>query len=56
MLRVGPITGHHVCSVTTKGSNGDIIGQYPEVFQLKNYQESIHNDDILRTCVKSGKA
>ena len=33
VLRVGPITGHHVCSVTTEGSNGDIIGQYPEVFQ-----------------------
>ena len=52
VLRVGPIIGHHVCSVTTKGSNGDIIGQYPEVFQgvgkLKNYQESLHIDDSVK--------
>ena len=52
MLRVGPITGHHVCSVTTEGSNGDIIRQYPEIFQgvgkLKNYQESLHIDDSVK--------
>ena len=52
MLRVGPIKAHHVCSVTTEGSNGDIIGQYPEVFQgvgkLKNYQESLHIDDSVK--------
>ena len=52
VLRVGPITGFHVCSVTTEGFNEDIIGQYPEVFQgvgkLKNYQASLHIDDSVK--------
>ena len=49
VLRVGPTTGHHVCSVTTEGSNGDIIEQYPEgVGKLKNYQESLHIDDSVK--------
>ena len=52
VLRVGPITGHHVCSITTEGSNGYITRQYPEVFQivgkLKNYQESFHIDDSVK--------